>query len=91
MNVITGAPLERRARGICTRFPPLIRPCLGCRAGPSRCGAQCKTWARGSSEQWFYDVIVFRQPCYDRGRAQICSAALTRELSTFANVREEIF
>jgi len=33
---------------------------------------------------------VFSQPCYDRGRAQIYSAALTRELSTFANVREEI-
>jgi len=38
----------------------------------------------------FYDVIVFSQPCYDRGRAQIYSAALTRELNTFANVREEI-
>jgi len=63
---------------------------LVCRAGPSRCGAHCNTWARGPSEQWFYDVIVFSQPCYDRGRAKICSAALTRELSTFANVREEI-
>jgi len=60
------------------------------RAGPSRCGAQCKTWARGPSEQWFYDVIVFSQPCYDRGRAQIYSEALTRELSTFADVRDEI-
>jgi len=60
------------------------------RAGPSRCGAQYKTWARGPSEQWFYDVIVFSQPCYDRGRAQIYSKALTRELSTFAYVREEI-
>jgi len=60
------------------------------RAGPSRCGAQCKTLAWGPSEQWFYDVIVFSQQCYDSGRAQICSAALTRELSTFANVREEI-
>ena len=59
------------------------------RAGPSRCGAQCKTWARGLSEQWFYDVIAFSQPCYDRGRAQIYRAALTRELSTFANVRDE--
>ena len=47
------------------------------RAGPSRCRAQCKTWARGPmqdlsagpSEQWFYDVIVFSQPCYDHGRA----------------------
>jgi len=46
------------------------------RAGPSRCGAQCKTWARVPSEQWFYDVIVFSQPCYDRGRTQIYSAAL---------------
>jgi len=27
---------------------------------------------------------MFSQPCYDRGRAQICSTALTRELSTFA-------
>jgi len=33
---------------------------------------------------------MFSQPCYHRGRAQIYSAALTRELSTFANVREEI-
>jgi len=71
----------------------------GQRAGPSRCGAQCKTWARGpmqdlgagpSEQQWFYDVIVFSQPCYDSGRAKMYSAALTRELSTFANVREEI-
>jgi len=61
-----------------------------CRVGPSRCGAQCKTWVRGPSEQWFRDVIVFSQPCYDRVRAQIYSKALTRELSTFANVREEI-
>jgi len=68
------------------------------RAGPSRCGAQCKTWARGSNKtqargpsvQWFYNVIVFSQPCYDRGRTKICSTAPTRELSTFANVREEI-
>jgi len=66
------------------------RPILVTRAGPSRCGAQCKTWARGPSEQWCYDVIVFSQACYDRGRTKICSTALTRELSTFANVREEI-
>jgi len=33
---------------------------------------------------------VFIQPCYDRGGAQIYRAELTRELSTFANVREEI-
>jgi len=46
------------------------------RAGPSRCGSQCKTKARGSSEQWLYDVIVFSQPCYDRGRAQIRSTPL---------------
>ena len=52
--------------------------------------AQCKTKARGPSEQWFYDVIVFSQPCYDRDRAKIYSAALTPELSTFANVRKEI-
>ena len=32
------------------------------RAGPSRYGARCKTEARGPSEQWFYDVIAFRQP-----------------------------
>ena len=69
-----------------------ILPPVSCvyRAGPSRREAQCKTWARGPSEMWFYDVIVFSQPCYDRGRAQICSTALTPELSTFANVREEI-
>jgi len=30
---------------------------------------------------------VFSQPWYDRGRALIYSAALTRELSTFVNVR----
>jgi len=36
------------------------------------------------------DVIVLIQPCYDRGRAQIYSKTPTRELSTFANVREEI-
>jgi len=59
-------------------------------AGPSRCGAQCKTLARGPSKQWFCDVIVFSQPCYDRGRAQIYSKPLTPKLSTFANVREEI-
>jgi len=46
------------------------------RAGPSRCGASGKTEARGTSEQWFYDVIVFGQPCYDRCRAQMCSTAL---------------
>jgi len=56
------------------------------RAGPSK----CKTLARGPSEQCFYDVIVFSQPCYDRGRAQIYSKAPTWELSTFANVRDEI-
>ena len=33
---------------------------------------------------------MFSQPCYDSGRAQIYSKTLTRELSTFANVREEI-
>jgi len=33
---------------------------------------------------------VFSQLCYNRGRAQMCSAALTRELSTFANVQGEI-
>ena len=60
------------------------------RAGPSRCGAQCKTYVWGPSEQWFYDVIGFSQTCYDRGRAQMWTTALTRELSTFANVREEI-
>jgi len=59
------------------------------RVGPSRCGAQCKTLALGPSEQSFYDAIVFSQPCYDRGGAQIYSATLIRELRTFANVREE--
>jgi len=59
------------------------------RAGSSRCGAQCTTWARGPSDHWFYDIIVFSQPCYDRGRARIYNKALNRELSTFANVWEE--
>ena len=36
------------------------------------------------------NVSVFSQPCYNRGTAQIYSKALTRELSTFANVRVEI-
>ena len=54
-------------------------------AGPN---ARPRRWA--TYEQWFYGVIVFSQPCYDCGRAQICNTALTRELSTFANVREEI-
>ena len=49
----------------------------GPNARPGR-GAQCKTQARGPSEKLFYDVIVFSQPCYDRG------TALTRELGTFA-------
>jgi len=55
------------------------------RAGPGRCGAQCKTQARGPSEQWFYDVIVFSQPCYTTmvGRTY---KTLAQELSTFANV-----
>ena len=61
----------------------------GPNARPGR-GPQCKNKARGSSEQWFYDVVVFSQPYYDRGRAQIYSAALTRELSTFPIVRDEI-
>ena len=38
--------------------------CLRCsrkpRAGPSKCGVQCKTYALGPSEQWCYDVIVLR-------------------------------
>ena len=34
------------------------------RAGPSRCGAQCKTKERGLSEQWCCDVIVLSQPLY---------------------------
>jgi len=54
-------------------------------AGPN---ARPKLGAPLSSD--FMAVIVFSQSSYDRGRVQICSAALTRELSTFANVREEI-
>jgi len=77
-----------------TCCPPVSNPSTSSwtarRAGPSRCGAQCKTWARGLSEQWLYDVIVFSQPCYDRGRAQICNTTLTIILSTFADVRKEI-
>jgi len=46
---------------------------------------------RMSSLGVFHDVIVFSQPCYHRGRAQICSTVLAQELSTFANVREEIW
>ena len=46
----------------------------------------------GPSEQWFHVVIVFSQSYYGRGwDMQICSAALTRELRTFANVREEFY
>ena len=61
-------------------------------AGPALAstGPNSRPRPRGPSEQWVYDVIVFGQPCYDRGRAQIYSKALTRELSTLANVREEI-
>jgi len=33
---------------------------------------------------------MLSQPCYDRGSAQIYSAVQTRELSTSANVWEEI-
>ena len=54
-------------------------------AGPN---ARTRHGALVSSD--LYDVIVFSQPCYDRRRAQIYSAALTRQLRTFANVREEI-
>jgi len=28
-------------------------------------GAQCKTQARGSSQQWCYDVIMLSQFCYN--------------------------
>jgi len=45
---------------------------------------------RGAPLRSDNDVIVFSRPCYDSGRAQMYSAALTRELSTFANDREEI-
>jgi len=31
----------------------------------SQCVVQCKTWARGLSEQWCYDVIMLSQPGYD--------------------------
>jgi len=36
----------------------VAHPCRILRAGPSRCGAQCKTYERGPSEQWYYDVMV---------------------------------
>jgi len=39
----------------------------------------------GHSEQWFYDVIVFSQPCYTT-TVKRTYKALARELSTFANV-----
>jgi len=46
----------------------------------------------GAGPLWavIYEVIVFSLLCYNRGGAQIYSTALTQELSTFANVREEI-
>jgi len=37
--------------------------------------------------QWFYDVIVFSQPCYTT-MAERRYKALPQELSTFANVRQ---
>ena len=46
-------------------IPRLPGPALadaGPNARPGR-GTQCKTKARGPSEQWFYDVIMFSQPC----------------------------
>jgi len=48
-----------------------------CRAGPSRCGAQCKSYARGVSEQWCYDVIVLIQPCYDLFDEDVLSKSKT--------------
>jgi len=45
---------------------PNARPGRGLNARPRR----------DPSGQWFDDVIVFSQPCYDRGRAQIYSAVL---------------
>jgi len=38
------------------------------------------------SEQWFYDVIVFSQPCYPT-MVERRYKALPRELSMLANVR----
>ena len=60
--------------------------CSEARAGPFRCGAQSKTKARDPSEQWFYDVIVFSQPCSTTMVGRTCKA-LARELSMFANRR----
>jgi len=42
----------------------LIYGMAGIRAGPSMCGVQCKTKARGLTEQWCYYIIVLSQPCY---------------------------
>jgi len=39
----------------------------------------------GPSEQWFYDVIVFGQPCY-ANMVERRYEALARELGRFANV-----
>jgi len=52
------------------RGPALAGAGPNARAGR---GAQCKTQARGPLSSDFCDVIVFNQPCYDRGRAQMKS------------------
>jgi len=55
-------------------------------AGPEKCGAQCKTWRGAPLDQWFYDIIVFSQPCCATVEERSYKA-LPQELSTFANVR----
>jgi len=44
----------------------------------------------GPSEQWFYDIIVFIQPCYatmEEGRYKALARELRKFVNTFANVR----
>jgi len=61
-------------------------------SGPALAGAGPNARPRRGAtlSSAFMTSSCSRQPCYVRGRAQVYSKALTRELSTFANVREEI-
>jgi len=42
------------------------------KAGSSKCGAQCMTYARNPFEQLFYDVILLSQSCYDLYEKMAC-------------------
>jgi len=65
-----------------------VRPTLIRQAWPALRGAEPNARPRRGAplEQWFYDVIVFSQPCYTT-MAERRYKALPQELSTFANVR----